>query len=190
VTTGYDEMPSSMAERTQRVQVSSTSATQADLSALAGHRDPYTVSVWIYAGDAQSACSLGVDPAGGTSATSGGIWSSATTNVVDQESWTGTPTANSLTVFLKVASTDSNPRNGCFDDAAPSLASVPNAKLLRNSLTRVGPQCPPTRLEQAVGLTSPPTWTPATNPVSVSVGRKILTITPALHSAFFRLALD
>ena len=27
---------------------------------------PYTVSVWIYAGDDQSACYLGVDPAGGT----------------------------------------------------------------------------------------------------------------------------
>jgi hypothetical protein len=198
VTTGYDD--SAIVHggaHSQLVRVSSTSATSGGvyqrLPVVGGN--PYTVSVWIYAGDDQSACSLGVDPAGGTNAAGAGlIWSSVTTNVAwTQKSWTGTPTANVLTVFLKVASTDSNPRDGYFDDAAPSLTSGPPALSYQRSgslLTLSWPQCPPTRLEQAADLTSPLSWTPATNPVSVSGGRKTVTITPTSNSACFRLALE
>ncbi len=199
VTTGYDEA----SHRPWRSALSARPRLEHGrhlgrcLSALAGYRRqrPYTVSVWIYAGDDQSACYLGVDPAGGTNATGAGvIWSSATTNVAwIQKSWTGIPTANLLTVFFKVASADSNPRNGYFDDAAPSSTSGPPALSYQRSgnlLTLTWPQCPPTRLEQAADLTSPLSWAPATNQVSVSAGRKTVTITPAANSAFFRLALE
>jgi hypothetical protein len=82
---------------------------------------------------------------------------------------------------------------GQFAAAAPPLTSDPSAWSYQhdNSLLPLSqPQCPPERLEQAVELTSPPSWTLATNPVSISGGRKAVTIAPALNSAFFRLALD
>lgn len=195
VTTGYNE--SAIVHggaHSQLIRVSSATATSGGvyqrLPVVGGNG--YTVSVWIHAGDDQSACCLGVDPAGGTNAIGAGvIWSSVTTNVGWVErSWNGTPMANLLTVFLKVASADSNPCTGYFDDAAPSLTSDPPAlSYQRNGglLTLTWSQCPPARLEQAGHLTSPMSWTPATNTVSGSDGLEAVTVTPALKSAFFRL---
>jgi hypothetical protein len=79
---------------------------------------PFTASVWTYAGDNATACYLGVDPAGGTNPISGVTWSTANTNAAwVQKTVTGTATAGYLTVYLKVASSDSTKRNGYFDDA-------------------------------------------------------------------------
>jgi len=79
---------------------------------------PFTASVWTYAGDPATACYLGVDSAGGTDPTSGVTWSTANTSAGwVQKTVTGTATASYVTVYLKVESTDSTKRNGYFDDA-------------------------------------------------------------------------
>jgi hypothetical protein len=198
VTTGYDEsVILHGGAHSQRVRVSSTSAASGGvyqrIPVVGGNG--YTVSVWIYAGDDQAACYLGVDPGGGTDATGAGvIWSSVTTNAGwVQKSWTGTPTANVLTVFFKIASADGTPRSGYFDDAAPSVSSgAPPLAYQRSGslITLSWSQCPATRLEQALGLGSPTYWTPATNAVSLSGGRKTVSLAPTLKSAFYRLALE
>jgi hypothetical protein len=198
VTTGYDESAIVHGgSHSQLVRVSSTGATSGGIyqriPAISGNA--YAVSVWIYAGDDQAACSLGVDPAGGTNATSGSVvWSSVATNVAwSQKTWTGTPTANLLTVFFKVVSADSNPRNGYFDDAAPSLSGGPptlSCRRLGHLLILTWPQCPPARLERADNLTPPISWTPATNQVSLSGGQKRVVTPLTSNPAYFRLASE
>ncbi len=155
----------------------------------------YTVSVWIYAGDSQSQCYLGVDPTGGTNAAAPSVvWSSVTTNVAwVQKTWTGTPASALLTVFFKVVSTDSTRRNGYFDDATPFIA--PGAPPLLHfwdgaTLTLSWPQCPPARLEWTPSLNEPVSWTPATNPVSYQGDYKTVTVSPSDAEGYFRLVLE
>ena len=85
----------------------------------------YTASVWTYAGDAFTSCFLGVDPAGGTDPSTGVTWSSAPPGGTwEQQTWTGTATADHLTVYLKVTSADGVERNGYFDDAIPEGCAI------------------------------------------------------------------
>jgi len=88
---------------------------------------PFTASVWTYAGDTATACYLGVDPTGGTDPASGVTWSTANTNAGwVQKTVAGTAAAGHVTVYLKVASSDSTKRNGYFDDAfSAGCAGVP-----------------------------------------------------------------
>jgi hypothetical protein len=150
--------------------------------------------VWIYADTALTSCYLGVDPAGGTDANSGVVWSLATTNVAwVQKTWTGIATANYLTVFYKVATPDNVKRNGYFDDATPGTSSG----LLQlfayrdgNLLTLTWPECPSAHLEQASSLATPMSWTAATNQVSIAGGQKRVTLTPTENTGFFRLVVE
>jgi len=154
----------------------------------------YSVSVWIYADTTLTSCYLGVDPAGGTNASSGVVWSTATTNVAwVQKNWTGTATANYLTVFYKVATPDSVKRNGYFDDATPSGSSgSPQLTVLRNGadLTLSWPECPAAHLERANTLTAPASWATATNQVATGGGQKRVTLTPTANAGYFRLVLE
>jgi hypothetical protein len=97
----------------------------------------YTNSVWMYAYDTSSYCYLGVDPTGGTDPTSGSIvWSTGYNGQAwVQQTWTGTATADYLTVFYRVRATDNLKRNGYFDDGvvtcpggsvSPSITQQPS----------------------------------------------------------------
>jgi hypothetical protein len=198
VTIGYDETTITHGGgHAQRIRVwgvtnSTSGGVYQQLPATVGQ--PYTVSVWVYAADNSSACALGVDPAGGTNATSGVIWSSTTTNVSwVQKTLTGTATANHLTVFYKVASSDTNKRNGYFDDAMPASLTAPLQLVAQRNgeaLVLTWPECPGARLEQADTLTAPVSWATATNQINVVGGQKTVTLTPSDNAGFFRLALE
>jgi len=160
---------------------------------------PCSVSVWVYAGDALTACSLGVDPAGGVpqGGTPGGVtWSPPTTNVNwVQKTLTEIATADWITVYYKVASPDNVKRNGYFDDATPAESGGPLQLFARrsgNTLTMMWPECPGARLEQADSLSGPGTWATATNQVSHVGGQRTVTLTPFPQSSagFFRLVLE
>jgi hypothetical protein len=155
---------------------------------------PYTVSVWMYAGDALTACSLGVDPSGGINANSGVTWSSVTTNVAwVQKTWVGTATTNYLTVYYKVASADNVKRNGYFDDATLRGATAPLRLVAQqngDSLTLTWSECPGARLERAGSLTTSVSWVTATNQVSIIGGQKTVTLTPTGGAGYFRLVLE
>jgi hypothetical protein len=195
---GYDETTIVHGgAHSQRIRVGSTNATSGGvyqrIPVFSGMT--YTVSVWVRAGDEQSYCYLGVDPAGGTNAASGVVWSSATTDVAwVQKTWTGTATANLLTVFFKVESSDITKRNGYFDDATPSGSVVPPLLFQRtgDSLTLTWSECPPARLEQTPTLVAgaPADWTTVTNRVSVTDGQKTVTLTPVGSASFYRLVLE
>ncbi len=153
----------------------------------------YSISVWTYAADALSVCHLGVDPAGGTNANSGTIWSPGNNSSSWQKrTWTGLAEADHLTIFLKVtAPTDTARRNGYFDDLItteqrPQLVTAWNGP----DLTLTWPDCPQARLEQAGSLTAPVGWTTVTNPISNLGGLNTVTLTPADGGAFFRLVLE
>jgi hypothetical protein len=154
----------------------------------------YAVSVWAYAGDAATTCSLGVDPAGGTNANSGVIWTSGTTNVSwVQKTWAGTATADYLTVYCRVSSTDNVKRNGYFDDATPSGASGALQLTVRrngNALTLTWPECPAARLEQTESLVAPGSWSTITNQAVVVGGLKSVTLAPTASGGFFRLVSE
>jgi thiol-disulfide isomerase/thioredoxin len=156
----------------------------------------YTVGVWMYAGDALTSCSLGVHPSGGTNAASGVTWSTVTTNVAwVQKSVTVTATSNYITIFYKVASSDSVKRNGYFDDATPAGSNGPIQLLARrdgNALTLAWPECPGARLERADTLSGPAAWATVTNPISRVGGQKSVTVTPLSQSGtgFFRLVQE
>jgi hypothetical protein len=157
--------------------------------------NPYTVSVWIYAGDNQSLCYLGVDPTGGTNGNAPSVvWSPVWTNTAwGQQTWSGTASSALLTVFFKVASTDTTKRNGYFDDATPFIAPGPPVLTSYRSgedLVLSWPQCPPAHLEQTDNLSEPISWTPATNPVTYLGDQKIVTLTPTNGQRFFRLVLE
>ena len=129
VATGYDETAITHGgAHAQRISVSGgTNGASGGLyqrvPVLAGQT--YTASVWMYAGDALTSCYLGVDPAGGTNPNTGVTWSPATTSWAwEQKTWTGTATADHLTVYLKVASADGVERNGYFDDAIPGGCEI------------------------------------------------------------------
>jgi hypothetical protein len=198
VIVGYDETGLVHGgAHSQRIRVSSTGATSGGVyqrvPVTVGNA--YAVSVWIYADTALTSCYLGVDPAGGTNANSGVVWSTTTTNVAwVQKTWAGIATADNITVYYKVATPDNVKRNGYFDDGTPfgsggSLRLM--AQLNGNTLTLTWPECPAARLEQTDGLTTPTNWTTATNEVSVG-GQKSVTITPIPQSGtgYFRLVLE
>jgi uncharacterized repeat protein (TIGR03803 family) len=155
---------------------------------------PYLISVWMYAGDTLTTCSLGVDPVGGTNANSGVTWSAASTNVAwVQRPWSGTATTNYLTVFFKVTSLDNVKRNGYFDDATPAVATGPVRLVARRSgkeLTLTWPECPGARLERADNLSEPVSWATATNQASIGGGQKTVTLTPTGNAGYFRLVRE
>jgi hypothetical protein len=176
--------------------VSSTGATSGGVyqrvPVTAGN--PYSISVWVYADTALTSCYLGVDPAGGTNASSGVVWSSATTNVSwVQKTWVGNATANYLTVFYKVATPDSVKRNGYFDDGTPLSGGGTlqlTAQRNGNDLTLAWPECPVAHLERADSLSPPMTWNTVTNEVSVVGGQNSVTLTPTGNAGYYRLVLD
>ena len=129
VVTGYDETGIILGGgHAQRISVSGgTNGASGGLyqrvPVLTGQT--YTASVWTYAGDAFTSCFLGVDPAGGTDPSTGVTWSSAAPHGAwQQQTWTGTATADHLTVYLKVASADGVERNGYFDGAIPEGCEI------------------------------------------------------------------
>ncbi len=194
-TIGYDEtVLVHGGGHSQRLRVSSTNATSGGVY----QRVPvtaggiYSVSVWVYAGDNWSACSLGVDPAGGTNVNSGVVWVPATTNTAwVQQTWSGIATANYLTVFYKVASFDNQKRNGYFDDATPAGLNGPLELDVHSdgaNVTLSWPECPPARLEQP-GTLLPSNWVPAPNEGTGLGGRRIVTLAPTGNTGFFRLRL-
>jgi len=156
----------------------------------------YAISVWMYAGDELTSCSLGVDLAGGTNANGGVTWSAASTNVAwVQRPWSGRAITNFLTVFLKVTSSDNIKRNGYFDDATSAGPGGPLLLLAQrngNSLTLSWPDCPSAHLERADALSGPITWSTVTNQVNNVGGQKSVTITPLPQSSagFFRLVRE
>jgi hypothetical protein len=149
----------------------------------------YKVSSWAYAGDSLTTCSLGVDPVGGTNANSGVTWTSGTTEAAwVLKAWTGTASANYLTVFYKVASTDNVKRNGYFDGGSSGPLQL-SVQRNGDALTLAWPECPGARLEW-VGDLQTPGWTTATNQVNTSEGQKITTLTPTGSAGYFRLVLE
>jgi hypothetical protein len=106
-----------------------------------------------------------------------------------------TATSNYITIFYKVASSDSVKRSGYFDDATPAGLNGPLQLFARrngNALTLMWPECPGARLERAESLSAPVIWTTATNSVSLGGGQKTVTLTPIPQSGtgFFRLVRE
>jgi autotransporter-associated beta strand protein len=197
VVIGYDETAIVLdGAHSQRIRVSSTNATSGGIyqrvPVTAG--GAYVVSVWVYADNNLTECALGVDPAGGTNATSGVAWLPASTNVAwVPQSWSGTATASCLTVFYKVTSPDNVKRNGYFDGAtlATSSRSLQLATQRNgNELILTWPECPTARLEQADSWTLPMSWATVTNQVSIVSGQKSVTLVPTGSAGYFRLALE
>ncbi len=154
---------------------------------------PFTVSVWANSGDGETACSLGVDPAGGTNGTIGVSWSPATTNTAwTQHTMMGNATASYLTVYYRVATTDDNKRNGYFDDGAPAEANGPlqlGAQRSGSNLTLTWPECPAAVLQRSDTLTSP-NWIAVTNPVTAAGGQNSVMLAPTGSTGYFRLVRD
>jgi hypothetical protein len=201
LTVGYDETAILHGgAHSQRIRMSGTNAAAPGTSGGVYQRVPvtaggnYTVGVWAYSADTSSACSLGVNPDGGTNANSGVAWSLATTNVAwAQHTWTGIATASYLTIFYKVTSPDNVKRNGYFDDGTPSGSGGPLQLAVQHAgsdLTLLWPECPSARLEQAGSLTVPMSWATATNQVSTVGGQKSVTLPPTESAGFFRLVRE
>jgi len=198
VTTGYDETTITRGgSHSQRIRVwgvtnSASGGVYQRLPVTPGQ--PFLVSVWIYAADNFSACSLGVDPAGDTNAASDVIWSSVTTNVAwVQKTVAGTASADYLTVYFKVTSLDVNKHNGYFDDAMPGVSTEPlelAAQRNGSALTLTWRECPNARLERAGGMLPPLIWTSVTNPASIINGQKTVTLMPTETADFFRLVRE
>jgi len=135
-----------------------------------------------------------VDPAGGTDANSGVTWSAASTNVGwEQRVWTGSATANYLTVFYKVSSPDDVKRSGYFDDGTPAASSGSLQLLVQSDgdgLTLTWPECPGAHLERAESLSVPMSWATVTNQVSVVGGQKSVTLTLSGSAGYFRLVVE
>jgi len=198
VVIGYDETSTIHGgAHAQRIRISGgTSGSSGGVYQRVAVTDgqPFSVSTWIYAGDALTACSLGVDPAGGTDANSGVSWSSATTNVAwVQKTVTGSAASSYITVFYRVATSDNVKRNGYFDDAAPAGGtSAPQlvAQRNENALILNWPECPSARLEHMNSLFAPAGWTTATNEVSVIGGQKSVVVPLTESAGFFRLVVE
>jgi hypothetical protein len=137
---------------------------------------------------------LGVDPAGGTNANSGVTWTAGTSDTAwVQRTWAGTATADHITVYCRVSTTDNVKRNGYFDDAEPGASSAPiqlGALLAGNNLILTWPECPAAHLESANDLSAPTTWSAVTNQPSIAGGQKSVTLTPAGSVGYFRLVLE
>lgn len=149
----------------------------------------YAVSFWMLAGDPLTACSLGVDPTGGTNALASAVeWSPPSTDTNwTLHTWTGVAAVNHLTIFLKVATSDNTRRNGYFDDG-PSPATL-RLEAHRNGdfITLRWPECPPARLEWTPALTPPVIWSAVTNPVALTDGLKQVALPLSSSAGFFRL---
>jgi hypothetical protein len=153
----------------------------------------YSVSVWTYAGDNLTTCSLGVDPTGGTDGT-GVVWSAGSTNVAwVQQTVAGVAMADFITIYLRVSSADDAKRNGYFDDVSPGDSSEPLRLLARRNgtdLVLTWPECPNARLEWTASLGAAAVWAPVTNSVVVANGQKSVVLTPAGGAAYYRLVLE
>ena len=135
VATGYDETGTFHGGgHAQRIRVWNTNSAIVSASGGVYQRVPvvpgitYTISTWIYALDTLSSCCLGVDPYGGTDPNSDVTWSSVHANASwVKKSVAATAQASYITVFFKVVSSDTNKRNGYFDDVTPTcvLAVAP-----------------------------------------------------------------
>jgi hypothetical protein len=151
---------------------------------------PFSITLWTYAGDNLTTCSVGVDATGETDPGSA-VWSAGSTNVAwVPQTVTGTAGADYLTVFCRVASSDDAKRNGYFDDGTPAAAGGPLQLLVQrsgNNLTLTWPECPDAALEQTESLLPPVHWTPVTNDVTVADGQKTVTLTPTGGAGYFRL---
>jgi hypothetical protein len=194
---GYDETTIVHGgSHAQRIRVSSTSAASGGVyqrvPVTAGNA--YTVSVWLYADDPLTVCSLGVDPAGGTNASSGVTWSSGSSSAAwVQKTWTGNATANYLTVYYRVSSPDTVKRNGYFDDGTPGASS--GAQQLQvagngDGVTLSWSECPAAHLERAESLVVPMSWSAVTNQVSTFGGQQTVTLTPSGTAGYFRLVVE
>jgi hypothetical protein len=155
---------------------------------------PFSVSLWMNAGEPLTACYLGVDAAGGTNAAGPVSWSPAVTNTAwELRTVNGVASADHLTVFCKVATPDNAKRNGYFDDASPASPSVPLPLSVQRSdtgLTLLWPECPNARLERAEMLGANAVWTTVTNVPAATAGWKRVTLPLTEEAGFFRLALE
>ena len=197
VVIGYDETTLVRSgAHSQRIRVWGTNPTAGGvyqrIPVTAG--GAYAVAVWAWAADTTTACSLGVDPAGGTNANSPAVvWTEPSTNAAwTLHSWAGIATGHYLTVFLRVASADNQKRNGYFDDATPAPPTTP-LQLLADFdgelLYLVWPECPKARLEWTADLLAP-AWTAVTNPVNALDGWKSIALPPTGNSGYFRLVAE
>lgn len=155
---------------------------------------PFSVSAWTFAGDAFSACSIGVHPAGGTNALDAAVmWSPPNTNAAwEMRAVSGVATGDRLTVFLRVQSADGDKRNGYFDTLGPA-GDEPlrlTAERAGADLLLVWPECPAARLERADALAATTVWRAVTNPVVFGPGSKMIQIQPTGQAGFFRLARE
>jgi hypothetical protein len=101
--------------------------------------------------------------------------------------------ASFSTVYLKVTSSDSNPRTGYFDDASPAMPTEAPQLVAQSdghTLTLTWAECPNARLERTYSLTMPISWATATNQVSFVGGQKLVTLAPTGSASFFRLVLE
>jgi len=153
----------------------------------------YSVSVWTYAGDNLTTCSLGVDPTGGIDGT-GVIWSAGSTNTAwVQQTVAGVATGFYITIYLKVATPDDAKRNGYFDDVTPGSSSGSFQLMAQhdgNDLILIWPECPNAHLECTDSLSQPVTWNTVTNEATVNGGLKSVTIAPTGEAGYYRLVLD
>src|ERR1043166_745706 len=122
--TGYDEVTNiHSSAHSQRIRLWNTAGGTSYAAVYQRVATPpgssYTISVWMYAYDTNSYCYLGVDPTGGTNPASADVvWTTGyNSQAWVQKSSTGTSPTNYVTVFCRVRSTDTNKRNGYFDDA-------------------------------------------------------------------------
>jgi O-glycosyl hydrolase len=191
---GYDETAITHGGgHSQRIRVWGTNATAGGvyqrIPVTAG--SPATVSIWTYASDTATACSLGVDPAGGTNANSGVTWSAGSTSPAwAQATWTGLPAASYITIYCKVASSDASERNGYFDDATPAPAIgwlQLDVQLNGDALILTWPECPNARLQQASILSPPLNWMTVTNQINVVGGQKTVALTHRESTGLYRL---
>ncbi len=154
---------------------------------------PFSVSMWTYAGDNLTTCSLGVDPAGGTDAAGDVTWSAGSSTV----GWvlqtvSGTAAASYITIFCRVESADNVKRNGYFDDGLPSATGGTlqlGVQRSGNALTLTWPECPSGLLQHSDSLLAP-NWTEATNEVTTAGGQRSVTLTPQSGTGFFRLLAE
>jgi len=157
-------------------------------------KQPYAISIWMYAGDELTTCSLGVDPTGGTEPNTAVTWSLGTTNVGwVQRTLTGTAAADFITVYCRVSTSDNVKRNGYFDDGTPAEGSNPLELMIQRaggSATLIWPICPHAHLERADTLAEGAVWTTVTNSVSIVAGQKSVILNPEGGTGYFRLVSE
>jgi hypothetical protein len=105
---------------------------------------------------------------------------------------TGTP--YTFKVQARYSSTLTQPTSlGAPATLSPTATQQPpqlSAQRNGNNLTLTWPELPSSHLERAEALTSPMSWTTATNQVATGGGLKSVTITPTGNAGYYRLVLD